>query len=223
MTLTVNMLDSSLPRLRVVVLAGGDSAERFISLASGRAAAAALAAVGHEVASIDPAQTDLGDIDWTRHDACFIALHGGAGEDGRVQSRLDELGVPYTGSGPEASRLAMSKSASKERFSAAGIPTPPHVLLRGANGATHLGWCRLLGYPLVVKPDGQGSSLGVSLVNDEAALPGALAAALALDPLVLAERWVGPREFTVAALLDRRPLPLMEILPAESILSFDAK
>ena len=119
----------------MAVLAGGDSAEREVSLRSGAGVAAALADAGHDAVAIDPAGRRLADIDWTRFDACFIALHGGAGEDGRVQRELERLGVPYTGSGPEACRLAMSKSASKERFVAYGVPTPPWTMLDAQDGA----------------------------------------------------------------------------------------
>src|SRR5262245_47804822 len=118
---------ASATRLRVAVLAGGDSAEREISIASGRNVERALAQAGHDVATIDPAEQPLEAIDWRQFDVCFIALHGGAGEDGRVQAVLESLGVCYTGSGPAASRLAMSKSASKECFLHAGVPTPAFV------------------------------------------------------------------------------------------------
>ncbi len=208
--------------LRVAVLAGGDSPERAVSLASGRAVAAALASAGHETTCIDSAGLDLADLDWDCFEVCFIALHGGAGEDGRVQARLEKLGVAYTGSGPTASRLAMSKSASKERFLQAGVPTPPYLLLHGADVAAHAGGCRELGYPLVIKPDSQGSSLGVGIARREEDLAARLTAALALDPFVVAERWVGPREFTVT-ILGRRPLPLLEIVKSDSIFSYDAK
>src|SRR5262245_60215155 len=98
-------------RLRIAVLYGGDSAEREISLRSGRAVAEALAARGHQVSTIDPARTTLSRDLFADFDVAFLALHGGSGEDGRIQSQLEGLGVSYTGSGPEASRLAFSKSA----------------------------------------------------------------------------------------------------------------
>ena len=115
--------------LHVALLAGGDSAERNVSVASGGEAAKALASLGHRVARFDPAEIEMPAIDWRRDDACFIALHGGAGEDGRVQAELEALGVPYTGSNPAASRLAMSKSAAKERFDRANARTLPSLLV----------------------------------------------------------------------------------------------
>ncbi len=204
--------------LRVAVLTGGDSPERSVSLASGEQVLSGLAAAGHQAQAFDPAEVPLAAIPWCEFDVCFIALHGGAGEDGRVQAELERLNVPYTGSGPGASRLAMSKSASKERWQRAGIPTPPFVRMEdfalplrgGAN------------FPLVVKPDGQGSSLGVSVVRRPEELAAALDAAFALDALVIAERWIEGREFTVA-LLGREPLPLLEIVRSEPIFSYHAK
>jgi len=243
--------------LRVAVLGGGDSPEREVSLASGEQVLAALAAGGHDGQGFDPAETPLDSIPWHQFDVCFIALHGGAGEDGRVQSDLERLNVPYTGSGPTASRLAMSKSASKERWRQAGISTLSYALLeaaessfpgsaweriaakalpslpgqtRGTTARQSRGdsvfpggaWEQGLNLPLVVKPDSQGSSLGVSLVREPEELPTALEAAFAFDPFVVAEQWIEGREFTVA-LLGLRALPLLEIVAAEPIFSFAAK
>ena len=208
------------------MLAGGDSPERGISLISGMQVVSALEGAGHEPTWIDPAEVGLATVEWHRFDACFIALHGGAGEDGRVQRQLDRLGVPYTGSGPTASRLAMSKSAAKERFLQAGVPTPDYVLLQASESpAVSAGKCAALGYPLVVKPDSSGSSLGVSVARGPSDLRDCLAASFALDPFVVAERFVCGREFTMS-LLEREPLPLLEVAvpPGNSkLFSFDAK
>src|SRR5689334_714874 len=114
--------------LHVAVLSGGTSAERVVSLKSGLAVSRALAEVGHRVSEIDPAVTILASIDWAPFDAAFIALHGKFGEDGQVQQILEDAGVPYTGSGIAASRLAFSKSAAKERFGQHQVPTAPYVL-----------------------------------------------------------------------------------------------
>lgn len=209
--------------LRVAVLAGGDSPEREISLASGICAAAALEEVGHQVRAIDPAEVDLVEVDWRQFDLCFIALHGGAGEDGRVQKLLDSLHVPYTGSRPAASRLAMSKSASKSRFQQHGVPTPDYVLLhRSEPLPTILTRTAALGYPVVVKPDAQGSSLGVGLARDAEQLQCRLAESQFYDPFLLAERYIAGRELTVAV-LGREPLPVLEVLCGEQLLSYDAK
>src|SRR5262249_21147151 len=157
--------------LRVVVLAGGRSAEREVSLRSGAAVQAALAAAGHDAVLRDPAWRKLESLDWPSVDACFVALHGGEGEDGRVQQQLERLGVPYPGSGPAACRLAMSKSASKQRFAELGVPSPPFALLAAYDSPAVVdSLAAPLGYPLVVKPDSQGSSLGVSLADSAEAL-----------------------------------------------------
>lgn len=218
----MNPLSSSSP-LRVAVLAGGDSAEREVSLRSGAAVCRALAAAGHRVHVIDPARRLLSEVDWTGFDAAFLALHGGAGEDGQVQRELARLGVSYTGSGPRACRLAMSKSASKERFVEWGVPTPAFVLI-DAHDAESDPRSRVahLGYPLVVKPDTQGSSLGVAVVDRASDLAEALAAASRYDAMVLAESLVQGREFTVAVLGDRT-LPVIEIVTPERVFSYDAK
>ncbi|MEX2114483.1 MAG: D-alanine--D-alanine ligase [Pirellulales bacterium] len=210
-------------RLRVAVLAGGDSAEREISLRSGGAVAQALSAAGHETTAIDPAGRDLADIDWSPFDACFLALHGGAGEDGRVQQQLEQLGVPYTGSGPEACRLAMSKAASKRRFVECGVPTLPWVSIDAHDALVDACECVApLGYPLVLKPDAQGSSLGVAVVESSASLLDAVDTAGAYDGMVLAEPQVVGREFTIAV-LGERTLPILEIVSPERVFSYDAK
>jgi D-alanine-D-alanine ligase len=212
--------------LRVAVLMGGESAERMVSLASGQAVMAALAAAGHVVEPLDPASADLAMIDWYRFDVGFIALHGGAGEDGRVQSLLDSLGVCYTGSGSAASRLAMSKSAAKDRFAATGVPTVPHVVQRSSfhfpasNGINPV--LRRLPLPVVVKPDRQGSSLGVGYAATAAELAERIAVAQEFDSAVIVEPWIDGREFTVAV-LGRDALPLLEILSPRGLFDYEAK
>ena len=209
--------------LKVAVLYGGDSPEREISLESGRCVAAALAQAGHRVSLVDPAAEPIEEIPWQRFDGCFLALHGGAGEDGRVQSQLEQLGVPYTGPGPAACRVAMSKSASKERFFQAGVPTLPYVLLAvGEPLEDCLARVAPLGYPQVVKPDGQGSSLGVLRVERPEQLAGAVRHAGEYDPFCLVEPFTAAREFTVAV-WDNRPLPTIEIVTPRRWFDYDAK
>ncbi len=209
--------------LRVAVLAGGDSSERQISILSGWQVVSALEAAGHEPSWIDPAATELSTISCDQFDACFIALHGGAGEDGRVQEALERMGIPFTGSGATASRLAMSKSASKERFLQAGVPTPTYALVHVSDSHDEqVARATRISHPVVVKPDSQGSSLGVGIADCPAQLEERLRESFALDPFVIIERFVRGREFTVA-LLDRRPLPLLEIVAAAPVFDFDAK
>ncbi len=213
----------TLPTRLVAVLAGGDSAERDISLRSGDAVAQALQAAGYQIIAVDPAERPLPERDWSHVDACFIALHGGAGEDGRVQQQLEELGIPYTGSNPRASKLAMSKSASKQRFAECGVPTLPWATIDTLDAiADPLDRVAPLGYPLVIKPDAQGSSLGVTVVDDDDALDAALETAGAFDGLVIAEPLAVGREFTVAT-IDQRALPPLEIVTPEATFSYEAK
>lgn len=208
---------------RVAVLAGGDSAEREVSLASGLQVAAALERAAYQVAWFDPAETPLEEIDWNSFDACFIALHGGAGEDGRVQAWLAARQIPYTGSGPAASRLAMSKSASKERFLQAGVPTAPYVLFHATESIRRVRErVASLGWPLVIKPDAQGSSLGVQFAFGPEQLDEAIAHAAGFDTFLLAEPVIAGREFT-ATILDRTPLPLIEIVTPRAFFDVNAK
>ncbi|HEX4130977.1 MAG TPA: D-alanine--D-alanine ligase [Pirellulales bacterium] len=209
--------------LSVAVLAGGDSSERAVSLASGREIAEALRTAYHRVERIDPMETPIERIPWQQFDVCFLALHGGSGEDGRVQRQLDQLGVPYTGSGPEASRLAMSKSAAKERFFQRRVPTQPYILFHAteppADVAAHV---TRLGWPLVIKPDSQGSSLGVGFASNTKELEDRVAEGCAFDPFLLAEPWIDGREFTVAV-LGREPLPVLEIATPRGLFDYESK
>ncbi len=218
-------IPQSEPRLCVVVLAGGDSAEREVSLRSGAAVAEALKAAAHEIRLVDPGECALDSVDWGNVDACFIALHGGAGEDGRIQQQLQHFGVPYTGSGPQACRLAMSKSAAKEQFVACGVPTPPFVKIEPSEAPAEVAArVEQLGYPLIIKPDGEGSSIGLSLVERPAGLASALAAARGQQSEIacIAEAFFRGREFTVAV-LDEQALPIIEIVSPERVFSYDAK
>src|SRR5262245_1328677 len=210
-------------KLRVAVLCGGPSAERVISLQSGAAVARALAELGHDVYEVDPAVVDLARRDWSLIDVAFIALHGKFGEDGQVQQLLEDALVPYTGSGVAASRLAFSKSASKERFAQHGVPTAPYVLIHESDTPYRITQqAAQLGFPLVVKPDTQGSSLGVSIVPKPEGLPPALARCFHYDAFGLLERALSGSEWTVG-LLDDRALPPIRIETGRPFFDFEAK
>lgn len=215
--------------LDVVVLYGGPSAEREVSLESGRDIAAALSRRGHRVTPLDPgpavpdADEFLSLADWGRFDVAFVALHGTFGEDGTLQRLLDSVGLPYTGSGAEVSRLAFSKSAAKRRFTAAGVATPESVPLSHSDPpARAAARAASIGYPLVVKPDAQGSSLGVSVVRAPSELPAALSRCFALGPSGLIERYIAGDEWTVG-FLGEEPLPPMRVSTPRDFLDFDAK
>jgi D-alanine-D-alanine ligase len=208
---------------RVAVLAGGDSDEREISLQSGAAVQQALAERGHQVLHLDPAVVDLAGVDWQQFDVAYLALHGQFGEDGQVQQLLDETGIPYTGSNAAASRLAFSKSAAKERFLQFGVPTPPYSLMHYTDDADRVRRITdSIGYPLVVKPDCQGSSLGVSIVRSPEELPAALKLCFQFDSFAVVETAVLGPEWTVG-LLDDLVLPPILIETDRDFFDWSAK
>lgn len=214
---------SSSKQLCVAVLSGGDSEEREISLRSGLAVAAALRERGHSVIALDPAVTPPEAAHFRDVDIAFLALHGRNGEDGKIQSVLERMGILYPGCSPDAARLAFSKSASKERFFQCGVPTAPYVLVHESDEEkrmTELA-CRI-GFPLVVKPDSQGSSLGVRIVHAPDALPSALKNCFRYDSFGLLERAVLGTEWTLG-LLDDETLPLIQIETPREFFDFTAK
>jgi len=204
----------------VGVLMGGRSAEREVSLRTGAAVLAALRRCGHQAVEID-AGRDLPQVLARRRvSVAFIALHGRGGEDGTVQGLLECLGIPYTGSGVLASALAMDKKQSKGIFRAHGLPTPDfEVLVRGVPGAWPL---ERLEPPVVVKPVGEGSSVGMSVVRTRAAMAKALATALRYDPEALVEMFVPGRDLTVGVLGDQ-VLPVVEMRPRGGFYDYSAK
>jgi len=185
---------------------GGPSAEREVSLRSGAAVAKALRSLGHEVTELDP-RTPGWNLP-AETDAVFLALHGTYGEDGTVQKRLDELGVPYTGCDAAASRIAFDKVLTKQSCIQAGVPTPKFVTVHSAAEPFPVNFS----VPLVVKPSRQGSSVGLEFVERVEDWPAALASALKFDSEVLVEEKIIGRETTVG-ILDGKPLPVVEVRP----------
>jgi D-alanine-D-alanine ligase len=190
------------------VLSGGLSSEREIACRSARAVAAALRARGYRVAEIDVDRDVAAELRRRRVEVAFIGLHGRYGEDGCIQGLLEVLGLPYTGTGVMGSALAMDKWASRLVLAASGLPVAPGVLLQG--DAAQLSLPGPL--PVVVKPRGEGSTNGISLVREAAALEGAVALARRYDEDVLIEEYVPGREVTVA-ILDDVALAAMEVVP----------
>jgi D-alanine-D-alanine ligase len=178
---------------------------------------------GFETVWLDPAEIAIAQFDWTPLDVAFLVLHGEFGEDGQVQALLDELGVPYTGSDAEASRIAFSKSATKARLQLAHIPTPDAVIINRADSLESLHQrARALGFPLVVKPDTQGSSLGVSIVFEESQLDAAIATCFELDQYGLLETYIAGGEWTVG-LWNTEPLPPICIETPRGFYDYAAK
>ncbi len=207
--------------MKVAVLKGGRSLERAVSMQSGARVEDAVSALGHQVVPIDADEGLVNRLKAERPDVAFIALHGPGGEDGTVQSLLGLLEIPYTGPGVAASVLCMDKVQSKHRMRGAGIPTPDWVAF-GAGAFRELGVADAfseiessLGLPLVVKPAGQGSALGVRFAAAAADVPAALVAALSYDDRVLIERHVAGAELAVS-ILDGVALPIVEAIPEQA-------
>ncbi len=197
--------------MRVTVLMGGSSAERAISLQSGRAVVNALESLGHQVDCIDPAETNLCSFIWPVCDVIFIALHGTFGEDGQLQAILEKTKIPYTGSGPTASRLAFHKSEAKQVFKQNNIPTPEAITFSDKTCLEELEQrAQQLGYPLFVKPEAQGSSIGVSLVNQPQELQAAIELCLEYDSLGLIEKAITGTEWTLG-LFEETVFPIIQI------------
>jgi len=193
---------------KVAVLMGGPSAEREISLISGKAVLAALRSKGVDAHAFDPAERELFDLKREGFRRAFIALHGRFGEDGTVQGALEVMRIPYTGSGVMASALAMDKWRTKLVWDASGIATPRFAMVTAATN-----WDKvvdLLGLPVIVKPSREGSTIGLTKVQAAAELPGAYALAAKYDDMVLAEEFVAGQELT-ASVLGETALPLVRI------------
>src|SRR5690606_18589599 len=182
---------------RLGVLYGGHSAEREVSLMSGQGVHDALRGVGVDAHLFDTGRHSLAELADAGFDRVFIALHGRYGEDGTIQGALELLQLPYTGSGPMASSLAMDKIMTKRIWLQHGLPTPAFaVLTREADlpGVASLSW------PLMIKPPHEGSTLGITKVESAAGLKAAYELAAGFDEEVLAEQFIRGRELTVAVL-----------------------
>ncbi len=253
--------------MRIAVLMGGPSAEREISIKTGRAVSEALRRLGHEVIQVDPTPEDFAGTDrddpgpgvlrpatsrWrdggaAGHlsflalpdlrdcEAAFIALHGELGEDGRIQAALDLAGLPYTGSGALASALSMNKDMSKKIFVHHGIPTPKWICgsasSYGINRASAGQSAReadpseiedIGGFPIVVKPNNQGSTIGLTVVQEAPGLADALRTAAEYSDRVVLEKYIPGRELTVS-ILDGAALPVLEIVPEGGLYDYTRK
>ncbi len=193
---------------KVAVLMGGPSAEREVSLISGKAVLEALCSKGVDAHAFDPAERDLFDLRREGFARVFIALHGRFGEDGTVQGALEVMRIPYTGSGVMASALAMDKWRTKLVWEASGIPTPRFAILGADSDWEKV--LKLLGLPLIVKPAREGSTLGITKVRSPTELVPAYRFAARFDALVLAEEFVAGQELTASVLGDTA-LPLIRI------------
>ena len=205
---------------KVALLLGGSSAEREISLRSGQAVFDALQREGVDVQKIDPRDDGMRSVYEGSFDRVFIMLHGRGGEDGTMQGALETAGLPYTGSKVLGSALGMDKLRCKQLWSGAGIATPKwQVLNSEADCEAAL---ERMGLPLIVKPVHEGSSIGMSKVDEAGQLVPAWQLAAQYDDVVIAEQWVAGAEYT-AAILGDEVLPLIRLETPNRFYDFDAK
>ncbi|MFK4753226.1 D-alanine--D-alanine ligase [Oceanobacter antarcticus] len=205
---------------RVAVLMGGVSAERPVSLRSGQAVLEALIAEGVDAVGVDVQDDIAARLAREHFDMAFIALHGRGGEDGTIQGLLEWLKIPYTGSGVMASALGMDKWRTKLIWQAAGLPTPAAVLLGQQSD-----WQQVmneLGTDVIVKPAHEGSSIGMRKVHDAQALQDSYQFASQYDALVLAERWISGREYTIAV-VNGQALPVIQLRTSHEFYDYEAK
>tara|TARA_R110002167_G_scaffold286507_2_gene491424 strand:- start:583 stop:1521 length:939 start_codon:yes stop_codon:yes gene_type:complete len=204
---------------RVAVIMGGNSAEREVSLKSGRAVLDALQTAGVDAIGIDAAEDLIGQLQAKNITQVFNVLHGRGGEDGKLQGLLDFMGIPYTGSRVLGSALAMDKIRTKYIWLQIGLPTPNFTVLSASSD-----WNEVVASigKAVVKPVREGSSIGISIVDNGADMRSAYERACAFDPEVMAEQYIDGTEFTVA-ILNGEAMPVIEFHTPHKFYDYDAK
>jgi D-alanine-D-alanine ligase len=205
---------------RVAVLMGGWSAEREVSNWSGKNVHEALVRKGIDAVAIDATPEKVLSLKAQGFDRVFIVLHGGAGEDGTVQAALELQGLPYTGTGVQGSAIKMDKAASKRIWKAEGLPTADFSILRSLADAKALG--ARFGYPFVIKPTSEGSSVGVTIVKNAEQIEKAWTDAFGEGRAVMAERFIKGAEMTVAV-LNGEAMPSIRIVPQSEFYDYHAK
>lgn len=209
---------------KVGVLYGGVSAEREVSLMSGAGVHKALCSLGVDAHLFDTQENSLADLAQAGFDRVFIALHGRYGEDGTIQGALELLQIPYTGSGPMASALAMDKVMTKRLWLQQDLPTPAFAVLQSSNDLQNL--TDSLPLPFIMKPPHEGSTVGFSRIDKIEQIEAAYALAARFDKMVLAERFIQGRELTVPVLGagdTARVLPIIEIVAPDGNYDFENK
>ncbi|HEX3012356.1 MAG TPA: D-alanine--D-alanine ligase [Syntrophomonadaceae bacterium] len=213
----------------VLVLMGGESTEREISLKTGQAVYKALQEKGYSVASLDVNSKAAAAIQDISPDVVFIALHGKKGEDGTIQGMLDIMGIPYTGSGVACSAICMNKVLTKKILSCEGIPTPPYTILKRWEYTDPQKTARDLtdrmGLPLVIKASTQGSSIGTFIVKQADQIIPAMEDAFRYDTEIIAEKYIAGVELTAAVIGNDQPqvLPIIEITAENEFYDYQAK
>ena len=209
---------------KVGVLFGGRSAERDVSIMSGTGVLNALKSRGIDAHPFDPGTQSLAELAAQNFDRVFIALHGRYGEDGSLQGALEQLGIPYTGSGVMASSVGMDKITTKKIWIMHGVPTPKYASIDATTDLDKV--IADIGLPLIVKPPLEGSTIGITKVNKAEEFKAAVDLAAGFDEVVLAEEFVTGREFTVAVLgtgAQARALPIVEIVAPEGNYDYQNK
>ena len=216
-------------KLCIAVLLGGFSNEREISLRSGRAISQALSSLGHNVTEIDVKDETVAELDNVSFHVAFIALHGKFGEDGGIQQLLEKKGIPYTGSSPTACSNAMDKLESKLLFKLNKVPMPAYKIIEKETTTARIEqYANELGYPVVLKPRAEGSSIGVTIHKYAKTIENGLAEARCLGDTVIMEKFIPGRELTVGILVDEtldndEPLPIIELKPKRAFFDYTAK
>jgi len=201
---------------KVAVLLGGKSAEREVSLDSGAAVLEALVRSGVNAEAFDPQERSVTEL--VNYDRAFIVLHGRGGEDGQIQGALEWLNVPYTGTGVQGSAIGMDKVKTKQVWQGSELPTAPYRIVTKDSDATEI--VNALGLPFIIKPVHEGSSIGMSKVEKIEDFAEAIAKATEHDAVVMAEKWITGREYTIVV-LNGQALPVIRLEPPQDVAFYD--
>jgi D-alanine-D-alanine ligase len=201
---------------KVAVLLGGKSAEREVSLASGQAVLEALLRSGVNAEGFDPLERSITEL--VNFDRAFIVLHGRGGEDGQIQGALEWLNLPYTGTGVQGSAIGMDKVKTKQIWQGSELPTAPYRIVGKDTDLNEV--VSVLGLPLIIKPVHEGSSVGMSKVEKVEDLAAAIEKATKHDAVVMAEKWITGREYTIS-FLNGQPLPVIRLQPPADVAFYD--
>ena len=201
---------------KVAVLLGGKSAEREVSLDSGTAVLEALVRSGVNAEAFDPQERSVTEL--VNYDRAFIVLHGRGGEDGQIQGALEWLNVPYTGTGVQGSAIGMDKVKTKQVWQGSELPTAPYRIVTKDSDATEI--VNALGLPFIIKPVHEGSSIGMSKVEKIEDFAEAIAKATEHDAVVMAEKWITGREYTIVV-LNGQALPVIRLEPPQDVAFYD--
>nr|WP_218944738.1 D-alanine--D-alanine ligase [Acinetobacter sp. YH12201] len=201
---------------KVAVLLGGKSAEREVSLDSGKAVLEALVRSGVNAEAFDPQERSVTEL--VNYDRAFIVLHGRGGEDGQIQGTLEWLNIPYTGTGVQGSAIGMDKVKTKQVWQGSELPTAPYRIVTKDSDLDAI--VDSIGLPFIIKPVHEGSSIGMSKVERKEDFADAIAKATEHDAVVMAEKWITGREFTIV-ILNGQALPIIRLEPPKDVAFYD--